>query len=153
MVWIHIPTWFQIDFQTSVYCSPAADINHLIFAVVARDKNYELTVSKEELISHYHGEFVGALKQFGYMKSPPSLLDLNVELLRHGAIEAVIDIVYTPFLFMDWSKMLIDDLVTTDHDRAMKMRLKYYQNPKCQEMIKKRLKNCVMKGFFEWLMS
>lgn len=41
---------------------------------------------RPELIKLYHDEFVGTLAKLGYLKTPPSLLDLNIELLKNGAM-------------------------------------------------------------------
>lgn len=41
---------------------------------------------RPELIKLYHDAFVGTLTKLGFMKTPPSLLDLNMELLRNGAL-------------------------------------------------------------------
>lgn len=41
---------------------------------------------REELIRLYYDEFVGTLGKLGYLKTPPSLLDLQIELLRNGVL-------------------------------------------------------------------
>lgn len=120
-----------------------------MLGMVKRDENGALPVSKEQLVMFYHAEFVGALKQFGYMKAPPSLLDLNVELLKHGALGAIHDFAFTPFLFIDWSTLLPEDLVALPNDnsdRVYKVRMKMFEHPTCQKIIKEGLKTWMAKG-------
>lgn len=42
---------------------------------------------RDEFIATYYKEYVDTLKNFGSLKTPPSLTDLQVELQRNGAIE------------------------------------------------------------------
>lgn len=39
---------------------------------------------RNELIQFYYKEFVQTLDKIGYLKQPPTLLDLHLELLKHG---------------------------------------------------------------------
>lgn len=39
---------------------------------------------REELIKFYHDSFVDTLNKLGFLKPIPSLLELNVELLKNG---------------------------------------------------------------------
>lgn len=117
-----------------------------MLALIKRDENAELPVSKEVLIMFYHEEFVKALKQFGYMKSPPSLLDLNIELLKNGAMSAIMDIAFMQFTLLDWSTITAEDMMTSDKDRAMEMRKQMYSHPTCQKIIKQGLRTWIAKG-------
>jgi hypothetical protein len=118
-----------------------------MMALVKRDENGDLPESKEQLVMFYHGEFVKALKQFGYMKAPPSLLDLNVELLKQGAIGVIFDVIFMPFQIIDFSQISIDDLIFKDGtDRGYQFRLKMYRDPTCQKIIKQGLKTWITKG-------
>lgn len=56
---------------------------------------------RDEIIALYYQQFVAALNQFGFSKSPPSLLDLQVEMLRNGHLEVVIAICMSFFFFID----------------------------------------------------
>lgn len=60
---------------------------------------------RDEVIAIYYQHFVAALNKFGYTKAPPSLLDLQVEMLRNGHLEVVIGICMSFFFFIDFSSL------------------------------------------------
>lgn len=74
---------FQIDFQFCFYGSPAPDIFWTLYFVASNETREN---HRPELIKLYHDEFVGTLAKLGYLKTPPSLMDLNIELLKNGAM-------------------------------------------------------------------
>lgn len=41
---------------------------------------------REALINIYYEAFADTLKKLGFLRNPPSLLDLNVELLKNGIL-------------------------------------------------------------------
>lgn len=45
----------------------------------------------------FQKELENALKSIGYMKNAPSLLDINMELLKHGALNIAMWINFYPF--------------------------------------------------------
>lgn len=113
--------------------------------VVKRDENGELP--SEELIMLYHQEFVKTLKQFGYMKAPPTLLDLNVELLKHGAIGCLVTLCFLPLAFADWSKMSPEDMMGDNSERSKNFKKSLYEPEVVQKLIKMELKNFLHKGW------
>lgn len=116
-----------------------------MMGVVKRHENGELPM--EELIMFYHEEFVRTLKAFGYMKPPPTLLDVNVELLKHGAVNVLLMIFFIPFSFVDWSKMSIDDMMATDNDRSKNFKKNLYNIPACKMLLQREMKSWVHKGW------
>lgn len=100
-----------------------------------------------ELIMFYHQEFVKALKAFGHMKAPPSLLDLNLEVLRHGPISVVIYVTFVPFAFMDWSKMSPEDMFGGEGERAKNFKKSLYEHPTCRKILQREMKNWLHKGW------
>lgn len=71
----------QIDFQISIYATPVIDLTYVLY-MIAHD---EVRLNhRAELLKTYHEEFVATLNQLGYLKKPPTLLDLNLEFLEHG---------------------------------------------------------------------
>lgn len=114
--------------------------------MVKRDENGALPF--DELILFYYREFVNALTAFGYMKPPPSLLDFNVELLRHGAINVLLSICFTPFSFIDWDKMSVEDMMGNDSERSKNFKKSLYEHPICKMLLQKEMKSWVNKGWF-----
>lgn len=96
----------------------------------------------------YHEEFVKALKVFGYKSSPPSLLDLNVELLRHGAIETILLICFLPFSFIDWKNFQAEDFILNDSEKSRDLKKKLYENPMVKKLLQREMRSWIFKGWF-----
>lgn len=134
----------QIDFQLCCYCSPVVDINSM-FSMVKMDEK----ISKEQLIVFYHQELVTTLKTFGYSLSPPTLLDLNLELLMHGKISVFMGICYTSFAYIDTETMDINDLFEAHSEKSINFRKKLFEHPVCKSILQRELKTWLHKGFFD----
>lgn len=117
-----------------------------MFGVVKLGEDGDLPI--QELILFYHQKFVEALKVLGYMKPPPTLLDLNVEMLKHGAIQVLLGICFTPFSFVDWSKMSVEDLMANDSERSKNFKKSLFNDPICSMILKRDMKSWVHKGWF-----
>lgn len=71
-----------IDFQCPFYGTPAIDLSVMMCSMVdqsVRDRCMEV-------YRNYYDWFVKALETYGYAGVPPSLVDLQIELLRQGGI-------------------------------------------------------------------
>lgn len=62
--------------------TPAIDLSYLIFSMA----NTEGRERREEIIQFYYDEFAATLKKVGYLGRIPTLLDLNLEILKNGGI-------------------------------------------------------------------
>lgn len=116
-----------------------------MFGIVKRDDEGELPI--DDLIMFYHQNFVKALKTFGYMRSPPSLLDLNVELLKHGAINTLMSICFLPFSFIDWETFKVEDLIGNDSESRKNFKVKMYEHPTVKALLQRDMKSWVNKGW------
>lgn len=117
-----------------------------MFGLIKRDEDGDLP--SDEIIMFYHQEFVSALKTFGYTKAPPTLLDLNIELLRHGAVGVVSQICLIPFSFVDWGKMSIEDMMGSDGEKSRNFKRSLYEHPICRQLLQREMKNWVHRGWF-----
>lgn len=70
-----------IDYQCCHWGSPAIDVLYLIDLIV---DNQTKTAHRKEIIHEYHQHFASILKKIGFPGKIPSLVDLQVELLRKG---------------------------------------------------------------------
>lgn len=113
--------------------------------IVKRDELGEFPF--EDLIVFYHQEFVKTLKALGYMKSVPSLLDLNVELLRHAAVSMMLSIFFVPFAFVDWQKTSAEDLMANGTEKSRNMKKNLFEHPICKKLLQKEMKSWVHKGW------
>uniref|UniRef100_A0AAG5CVP8 CHK kinase-like domain-containing protein n=1 Tax=Anopheles atroparvus TaxID=41427 RepID=A0AAG5CVP8_ANOAO len=84
-----------VDFQNCVVGSPIIDLVYFLASTPAYDV---LQQHKDELVFTYHETLVLLLQKMGYLKSVPSLLELQVELLKHGALQVIYALTVSPFL-------------------------------------------------------
>jgi len=73
----------QIDYQNCVIGSPIIDLIYFLTSSVACDV---LEAARDELIYAYHETLVLILQKLGYTGYIPTLNDLQVELLKKGAL-------------------------------------------------------------------
>jgi hypothetical protein len=83
------------------------------------------------------------LKKFGYLKPPPSLIDLHVEMMRNGNVAVLLAGGFYAILMMDFSLLTPEDMATG----MQGMMMKAYQNPKYKEVMKTEMKIFLHKGF------
>lgn len=136
----------QIDYQLSIYCSPAIDLNY-VSGFLNRDDNGDIPY--EDVIVYYHQEFVKTLTAFGFTEPIPSLIDLNVELMRHGRTNVLMQIVFTPYTYIDWTTARMEDIMGTNEndEKAKIFKKNLYNHPICKAVMQRTLKSFVHKGW------
>lgn len=142
---IFIFIFVQIDFQIGNYASPAID---LIYALYNFTSAYNRQNRRDELIAHYHSQFVETLKSFGYMKAPPSLLDVQVELLKNGCLEVIMLLITLTIFYIDLTKFKPEDFA--NEELCKKMNSDIYNTPALKEIIQKELPRFFYCGFVWW---
>lgn len=70
-----------IDFRHCIWATPAIDLLFVLHLVVRSDV---LTLHRTNLINFYYNELALTLRNMGFLGSPPSLMDLQLELLENG---------------------------------------------------------------------
>jgi Ecdysteroid kinase-like family len=122
-----------------LYASPAIDLSYALYLFLNDENRLKC---RDEFIATYHSQFVDSLKSFGYLKAPPSLLDLQIELLRCGAVQAQAAIAIKAFFITDFSTLTPEEMTNP---------LAYYQkafnNPVFKKMILDELPLLVYRGF------
>lgn len=83
---------------------------------------------------YYHEEFVGALLMYGYQKYIPSLLDLQIEMLKGGTLEVIINICLNVFMFIDWTQVTPESF-----QKITQLKKICFHNPEFQKIIKREL--------------
>jgi hypothetical protein len=89
---------------------------------------------------------VSSLKKFGYEKEPPTLLDLNVELTRNGALGAQLCICYVPYLLAEWDKIDSNVMYNVNDDTESSKR-SLYLSEKFAEVVKEDFEDFFFKGY------
>lgn len=95
---------------------------------------------QEELLLYYHNEFVETLKGLSYLKEVPSLLDLNLEIMRHGSLIAIMSLLFLPMAFIDPSTNAIEDMMPSDPEESRKFMIKLLNLPDCKALLQKEIK-------------
>lgn len=128
------------DFQISVFASPAIDLTYAMFCFLSQDNRIN---RRDEFIACYHQQFVETLKLFGYLKAPPSLLDLQIEMLKNGGLQAAFAICIVPMLNLDPSDFTPEDLAAGPEALA----LKAFSSSSHRSQLMKELPRLVYNGF------
>lgn len=100
---------------------------------------------RNEIILLYYESFVKSLREFGYEKEPPSLLDLNVELAKNGALGAQICICYLPYLLAEFSKIDSNVMYNVNEETTSSKR-SLYLGEEFGEVIKDEFEDFFFKG-------
>lgn len=101
---------------------------------------------RKEIILFYYETFVSSLRKFGYKKEPPSLLDLNVELTKNGALAAQLCICYVPYLLAEFNE-IDSDIMYNVSDDIKKSKRSLYLNERFGKVIKEEFEDFFFKGY------
>ena len=86
-----------------------------------------------------------ALKNFGYLKETPTLIDLHVEMIKYGTFSVIMVIAFAPFMFMD-PTIKPEDFITGPNCSELKKNI--LQTDECEKFMKMKLKEFDYKGWF-----
>lgn len=132
----------QIDYQICNYASPAIDLIYALYHFLTEENRQ---TRRDEFITSYYSQFVESLKQFGYMKAPPSLTDLQVELLKNGNLEVLLAVCNAILYYYDLKTMTAEDFDQGEGTKRFYNRL--YNTPAYKAMIQKELPRFLHNGF------
>lgn len=133
-----------IDYQIGFYGSPAYDVYYSIYAMV----EFEARVHFDEIVSHYYESFSKSLKNMDYKERIPSFADLQDELLRFGFFEVFLNICFTPFIFLDFKTVKLEDLFSSN-ENGNNVRNVLFSNPELIKFLKSQLPIYLEKGFLD----
>ncbi|XP_070504153.1 uncharacterized protein [Chironomus tepperi] len=136
-----IEDFIAYDYQICCYASPAIDLVYILYNFVSDENRF---ARYDEFLDTYHKQFVEALKKFGYLNKPPTLLDLQIEMMKNGNLQAQIGIFTFPYLILDVSSFTADDYAAGP--RMIKM--KAFENERYKRVMKEALPIFLRKGFF-----
>jgi len=134
----------QIDYQISVFATPAIDLIYALYFCVTPENRQK---HRNELIAIYHEQFVKSLKAFGYLKTMPSLNEVQVEMLIKGKLEVLIAICISIFFIIDLGSFTAaEDFDMGEGTKRAKRRM-YKESQKFREIIQKELSRFYYNGF------
>ncbi|CAO1441807.1 unnamed protein product [Diamesa serratosioi] len=138
-----IEDMYFIDFQTCICATPAIDLIYAMYFMLSSENRIN---HRDEFIATYHNEYVATLKKLGSLKAPPSLTDLQVELMRNGALEPMIAICMTLAFYIDFSTLTPADF-DADPETQDRLKKRLYNNPDFKAMIDQEMPRFLTKGF------
>uniref|UniRef100_A0A182QVY8 CHK kinase-like domain-containing protein n=1 Tax=Anopheles farauti TaxID=69004 RepID=A0A182QVY8_9DIPT len=87
-----------LDYQICSWASPAKDLYCLLDMIPTQEVKDS---HRSELIYMYYRHYSELLRRMGFPGKIPSLVDLQIELLRHAGLELFDYAVFSPFRYMD----------------------------------------------------
>lgn len=91
-----------LDFQNCVVGSPIIDLMYFLSTSVSLTTNAE---NRDEIIYTYHDTLSILLKKLEYRGYIPSLIELQIEMLKRGALECIYAVTTSPYLRTPDSKI------------------------------------------------
>lgn len=98
-----------------------------------------------EFICSYYNQFITSLKQFGYMRAPPSLIDLQVELLRNGSLEVLLAVCNSIVFYYDLTTLTAEDFDGGEGTKKFFQRV--YSVPEFKAILEHELPRFLHNGF------
>lgn len=129
---------YILDYQISSVASPCADLFYALYNMIS-DENRR--TRRAEIIHDYHNEFVATLKRLGFMGRIPTLLQLQMDLTKHGFMEVMKCVSFKMFFFAD---SVVELFGGPDTKKA---KTKIYNDPRFREFITAELPRLVHMGF------
>lgn len=102
-----------IDYQCCHWGTPAIDVLYLLDLIV---DNGTKTAHRNKILYEYHLQFATVLGKLGYMGKIPSLVDLQMELLRKGFLEVMHVAVFEKFKFENLTDTSFDSYIKGNPD-------------------------------------
>uniref|UniRef100_A0A182Q4D1 CHK kinase-like domain-containing protein n=1 Tax=Anopheles farauti TaxID=69004 RepID=A0A182Q4D1_9DIPT len=142
-----------LDFQMSVWTTPAVDLIYALYNTVSIDTREE---HRNELISFYHQELIECLNKFGYMRKPPTLLQIQLEILKCGHLEFLLAATFVPFMCVDITEIMDMpengegfEMDFTDTAKLVDSFRRCYLTPVYVKFLKKNLPKLAHKGLVD----
>uniref|UniRef100_A0A182R5T9 CHK domain-containing protein n=1 Tax=Anopheles funestus TaxID=62324 RepID=A0A182R5T9_ANOFN len=142
-----------LDFQLSVWGTPAIDLIYAMYNSVSINTREQ---HRDELINFYYEELIECLKKFGYLRKFPTLLEINLEMLKCGHLEFLLAATFVPFMCVDISEVIEMpkegegfEMDFADLDKMMDSFKQCFLTPVYVEYITKNLPKFAHKGLID----
>jgi len=117
---------------------------YFLFFLVSPDNRQ---LYRDELIASYHEHFVEFLKAFGYLKTPPSLLDLRIEMLRNGHLEVLIGVCMSIMFLINFADLDPSVFISASPEQMAEGKKQIFQAPGYKEQLLNELPRWAYNGF------
>ncbi|XP_053670008.1 uncharacterized protein LOC128720367 [Anopheles nili] len=126
-----------LDYQICCWTSPAIDLYYLLDMIPTPTvKNNH----REELIYMYYQQYSDLLRRLGFLGKIPTLLDLQLELLRCSGLELFHYAVFSPFQYMDPNTFEIESFIKGEADNPA------FSNPAYKKLLHTELTRFLHQG-------
>lgn len=134
-----------IDFQISVYASPALDIHYFLLATAHSYLEKEF----DNLILHYHTQLVQSLTKLNYQGNIPTLKNLHINLIETGIVAAFSTMFLLPLFLVDQDDNASIDLLRADGPIGVAFREKAFGNQRYKRALEALLPFYDAKGLLD----
>lgn len=94
---------------------------------------------------YYHQEFVRTLEGLSYLEDIPTLLDLNLEIMRHSSLIPMLSILFIPYTYNDF--MPTEDIKDCNPESHSNLWKRLLNVPSCKSYFQREMKNWVNNGW------
>lgn len=137
-----IEDFYFLDYQISVVASPCVDLFYALYNMISDENRL---AKRDEIIHVYHTEFQTSLKRFGYLGKIPSLLQLQMDLIKYGQMEVLKASCFKYFFFTDEAEAQVADVVASPDSKSLKTKI--FNSERFKKFIKAELPRLVHLGF------
>ncbi|XP_052890813.1 uncharacterized protein LOC128299019 [Anopheles moucheti] len=126
-----------LDYQVCCWTSPAIDLYYLLDMIPTQEVKDN---HRSELIYMYYQQYTDILKRLGFLGRIPTLLDLQVELLRFAGLELVHYTIFSAVRYMDQSAIDIEAMLKGEVDNPV------LSNPEFKKLMHRELTRFLHQG-------
>ncbi|EDV91300.1 uncharacterized protein LOC6568322 [Drosophila grimshawi] len=137
-----------IDFQFSVYSSPAIDL-HYFFSTSLQDDLYQY--HQMELIQFYYQKLVESLTKLGFSGHVPSLFQFQQQFQARAFYEIFSSFIFLPAMICTGSEGFNIEKGISQSDNDIAVRSKIYKNPMVQKKLRRFLPFFDQRGLLDEL--
>uniref|UniRef100_A0A1L8DYJ0 Putative ecdysteroid kinase n=1 Tax=Nyssomyia neivai TaxID=330878 RepID=A0A1L8DYJ0_9DIPT len=134
-----------LDFQLCFWAPPAIDLFYVLYLL----GNVEVRDRQNEVLMIYHTELTDYLSRLGCLRQGPSLLDLNIDMLKLGNMEILLGMCFLPAFCLDPADMDLEALGDPSAESIDTYYNMVYKNPKIVEILKKIINSLALKGMLD----
>lgn len=139
----------KVDYQNCFVGSPSIDLLYFLTTSVATEVLQE---HRDDLIFTYHDSLDVVLTSLGYKGYRPTLLDLQVDLLKKGALEVIFTLTAAPYL-RSTDRIIVPAVIPTLHNNGVNKDFKSVgiaMLKENREFLLSQLNRFKYLGLFDW---
>ncbi|XP_052889240.1 uncharacterized protein LOC128297604 [Anopheles moucheti] len=128
-----------LDYQICTWTTPAIDLYYLLDMIPTQEVKDN---HRSELIYMYYQQYADILKRLGFLGKIPTLLDLQMELLRYAGLELAHYGIFSAFRYLDQNAIDIEALLKGEIDNPV------LNKPEYRELMHRELTRFLHQGNF-----